>query len=62
MNMRRSRVQWFKVAEDGTVDLPESAVIVSLEFETEGLYGYGSRPSKAWAEVPVDSVGADESR
>jgi hypothetical protein len=57
VNMRRSRVLSFPVAEDGTVDLPEGAVIISLEFESEGSYGYKSRPVTAWAEVPADGAG-----
>jgi hypothetical protein len=44
------------VAEDGMVDLPEGAIIISLEFESEGSDGDKSRPVTAW-EVPADSVG-----
>jgi hypothetical protein len=54
--MRRCRIQSFKVAEDGTVELPEGAIIISLEFESEGAYGYGSHPALAWAEVPADGA------
>ena len=52
MSIRRSRVQVFEVAEDGTVELPEGAIIISLVFEGEGPYGFQTRPVRAWAEVP----------
>ena len=52
VSIRRSRVQAFEVAEDGTVELPEGAIIISLDFEGEGPYGYETRPVRAWAEVP----------
>jgi hypothetical protein len=43
----------FPVAEDGTIELPDGSVIISLDFESEGSYGYKSRPVAAWAEVPA---------
>ncbi len=57
MNTRRSRVLSLEVAEDGSIELPEGAVIISLEFESEGSYGYNRRPVAAWAEVPADTAG-----
>ncbi len=57
MNTRRSRVLSFEVAEDGSIELPEGAVIISLEFESEGSYGYDRRPVAAWAEVPTGTAG-----
>ena len=56
MNTRRTRILSLHVAEDGTVDLPVEAAIVSLEFEGEGPYGYRTRPVTAWAVVPAESV------
>jgi hypothetical protein len=53
MTMRQARIVAFDVAKDGTVDLPEGATIISLEFESEGAYGYDSRPSRVWVDVPV---------
>jgi hypothetical protein len=53
MTMRRTRIVAFDVAEDGTVELPEGAVIISLEFESEGSYGYETRPARVWANLPV---------
>jgi hypothetical protein len=55
MNTRRCRVQAFDVAQDGSIELPEGAIIISLVFESEGAYGYHSRPVSAWAEVPADA-------
>jgi hypothetical protein len=55
MTMRRTRVVPLEVAEDGTLDLPDGASIISLEFESEGAYGYGSRPVRAWVDVPADA-------
>ena len=54
MNTRRCRVQSFDVAEDGSLDLPAGAIIISLEFESEGAYGYKPRPVSAWVEVPLE--------
>jgi hypothetical protein len=53
--MRRCRVQCFEIAEDGTLELPAGAAIVSLEFESEGAYGYRPHPVAVWAEVPAES-------
>ena len=53
MTMRRTRIVAFDVAEDGTVELPEGAVIISLEFESQGSYGYQTRPARVWANLPV---------
>ena len=53
VSIRRSRVQAFEVAEDGTVELPEGANIISLDFEGEGPYGYETRPVRAWVELPA---------
>ena len=57
MNTRRSRVLSVPVAEDGTVDLPDGAIVISLDFESEGPYGYQARPVTAWIEVPAESAG-----
>jgi len=51
MSMRR--IVAFDVAADGTVDLPEGAVIISLQFESEGSYGYDTRPARVWVDVPA---------
>ena len=51
MTMRR--IVAFDVAKDGTVDLPEGATIISLQFESEGSYGYDTRPAKVWVDVPA---------
>jgi hypothetical protein len=53
MTVRHTRIVAFDVAKDGSVDLPEGATIISLEFESEGAYGYESRPSRVWVDVPV---------
>ena len=53
MSTRRSRVQSFEFAEDGTVELPDNAVIISLDFEGQGAYGYQTRPVRAWVELPA---------
>ena len=53
MTMRRTRIVPFDVATDGTVDLPEGATIISLEFESEGAYGYDNRPARVWVDVPA---------
>ncbi len=55
MNTRRCRVQAFDIAQDGSVELPEGALIITIEFESEGSYGYQRRPITAWAEVPADA-------
>lgn len=54
MTTSRSRVVSVDVAEDGTVELPAGASIISLEFEGEGAYGYKTRPVSAWVHIPVD--------
>ena len=51
MTMRR--IVPFDVAKDGSVDLPEGATIIWLEFESEGAYGYDSRPARVWVDVPA---------
>jgi hypothetical protein len=56
VNTRRSRVLSVPVAEDGTVDLPDGAIVISLDFESEGPYGYQARPVTAWVEIPAESV------
>jgi hypothetical protein len=53
MTMRHTRIVPFDVAKDGTVDLPEGATIIWLEFESEGAYGYDNRPARVWVDVPV---------
>jgi hypothetical protein len=55
VNTRRSHVVPFDVAEDGAVELPDGALIISLEFESAGPYGYESRPVRAWVQVPAES-------
>jgi hypothetical protein len=52
VDTRRHRIESFEVAEDGTVELPEGAMIIVLEFGSQGPYGYKSRPVTAWAAVP----------
>jgi hypothetical protein len=52
MTMRHTRIVPFDVAKDGTVDLPEGATIIWLQFESEGAYGYDSRPARVWVDVP----------
>ena len=52
--MRRIRVQAFDIAGDGTVELPDGAIVISLAFESEGPYGYQARPVTAWVEVSAD--------
>ena len=39
--------------EAALVDLPEGAAIVWLEFESEGAYGYDSRPARVWVDLPA---------
>ena len=50
----RRRVVSFEVAADGAVELPEGAELVSLEFDSEGSYGFERRPSILWAVVPAN--------
>ena len=52
VDTRRHRIESFEVADDGTVELPEGAAIIALEFGSQGPYGYKSRPVTAWADVP----------
>jgi hypothetical protein len=56
MTTRHTRVLSYEVGEDGTVELPAGAVIISLDFESGGPYGYKSRPVAAWVEVPADAT------
>jgi hypothetical protein len=51
--MRRAQVAAVQIAADGTVELPDGAVIISVEFESEGSYGYERRPVTAWVEIPL---------
>jgi hypothetical protein len=51
--MRQSRVMLIEVGEDGTIEVPDDATVISLEFESEGSYGFKRRPVAAWVEVPV---------
>jgi hypothetical protein len=44
------------VDEDGTLELPDGAIIFSLEFEDEGADGYGRHPAIAWVELPADGA------
>jgi hypothetical protein len=55
--MGRCRIELLKVAEDGSIELPDGATIISLEFESEGAYGFGNHPAAAWVVVPVDGAG-----
>ena len=55
MNIRRSKLVSFPVTAEGTIDLPEGAVIVSVDFEDPGSHGSGRRPAAAWAEVPIEN-------
>jgi hypothetical protein len=48
---RRSRIVPFPVTAEGTVDLPDGAVVVALDFMDDGGLGYRRRPATAWAEV-----------
>ena len=52
MTMRHTRIVPFDVAKDGTVDIPEGATIISLEFESEGAYGYDNRPARGVGRRP----------
>jgi hypothetical protein len=48
---RRIRLLPFPVTAAGTVDLPDGAVVVALDFEDDGGFGYRRRPATAWADV-----------
>jgi hypothetical protein len=56
VNTRRCQIQSLQIGEDGSVDLPDGAVIVSLEFDSAGPYGYQARPVRAWVEVPAEAA------
>ena len=43
------------LAEDGTVELPEGAVTVSVVFESEGPFGQDTKPAAVWVELPHDA-------
>ena len=51
---RRSRILPFPVTAEGTVDLPEGAVVVALDFKDDGGLGYRRRPATVWAEVVTE--------
>jgi hypothetical protein len=53
--MKSQRIQFvqFQVTKEGTVDIPEGAVIVALDFEDDGGLGSDRRPATAWVAVPV---------
>ena len=55
MNTRRSKLVPFPVTAEGIIDLPDGAVIVSLDFEDPGGQGAGRRPAAAWAQVPFEN-------
>jgi hypothetical protein len=54
--MHQCRVMLIEMAEDGTIELPDGSTIISLEFESEGSYGYNRRPTAAWVEVPASAT------
>jgi hypothetical protein len=51
---RRSKLIPFPVLSDGTIDLPDGAVLVALDFVDEGGLGYRRRPATAWAKVATE--------
>jgi hypothetical protein len=55
--MKSQRVQFaqFPVTKEGTVDLPEGAVIVALDFEDKGGLGSDRCPATAWVAVAVEN-------
>jgi hypothetical protein len=53
---RRIKLVPFPVTEENTIDLPDGAVLVALDFVDEGGQGAGRRPATAWAEVPSETV------
>jgi hypothetical protein len=55
MKTRRSKLVRFPVTAEGIIDLPDGAVIVSLDFEDERGMGFGRRPAAVWAEVPIEN-------
>ena len=56
MGSRRVRILNFNVSDDGTVDLPEGSTVISIEFNSDGLFGQGPvRAASVWAEVPDDA-------
>ena len=55
MKSKRTQLVLFQVTKEGTVDLPDGAVIVALDFEDEGGLGSGRRPATAWVAVPVEN-------
>lgn len=55
MKTRRSKLVPFPVTAESTIDLPDGAVLVALDFEDEGGLGSGRRPTTAWAEVPIEA-------
>jgi hypothetical protein len=53
INSRRCRLVPFPVTSEGTFDLPEGAVLVAVDFRSEGGLGSRRTPATAWAAVTV---------
>lgn len=41
------------VSDDGSIDLPVGAHVISIEFEDEGGLGNQRRPAVAWVVMPA---------
>ena len=53
MKGQRIQLVQFQVTKEGTVELPDGATVVALEFQDDGGLGSDRRPATAWVAVPV---------
>lgn len=55
MKSQRMRFVQLPVTKEGTIDVPDGATIVALDFEDEGGLGSNRRPAIAWVAVPAEN-------
>ena len=53
---RRTKLLSVPVSADGTVDLPDGAFVVAVDFQDAGGLGRGPRPATAWAQVVTEDA------